>query len=503
MAWLNNGILQGSLLASGAVLVWALALYVASRSPGRRVSLLAAAAMLCLAIYLMGEALGALAADLLTWADWLRRTWWAPSLALSIWLTLSLALTVEEGPQRWSAVARRALLPVSVISVGIGIVFAILGVLTFQLQIWTNPFVVGDSATGVLGARHVPAATWLPAFQLFALLCLVWPALNLFGLWQTSPSGSPLRARFAWLFASALTFLLGGGWIVIASGVLGLVGLPGQLLLVIGMLILGWNMARYGALVAGEQVLGDFMAYAATTAAIVIVYGGVLLTLAPDYGWIERGLPLLLLVMTTHVLVDARGHLLQRVLYTPLLSSLSTQLRDLGNRVGRQPDELSALADVREAVDQMLRESAPRTDFRVVVEGALRHLNDLPALSEHALLFELPLRDGTPLEQASELRNALDQAIERLRPVGARPSPGSSGVGGWLHYLVLKEAYVDGRPNKQIMQRYALSESTFHRARRRAIDAVASDLASRRAAQLTEATPRNPSTSSGPTRSSV
>jgi hypothetical protein len=188
-------------------------------------------------------------------------------------------------------------------------------------------------------------------------------------------------------------------------------------------------------------------------------------------------------VMTTHVLVDARGQLLQRLAYTPLLGSLSTQLRDLGNRVVRQPDELSALADVRETVDQILRERAPETDFRVLVEGALRHLNDLPALAQHQLLAELPLREGTPLEQASELRNALDQAIERLRPVGARPSPGSSAVGGWLHYLVLKEAYVDGRPNKQIMQRYALSEGTFHRARRRAIDAVAADLASRRAAQ--------------------
>ena len=86
---------------------------------------------------------------------------------------------------------------------------------------------------------------------------------------------------------------------------------------------------------------------------------------------------------------------------------------------------------------------------------------------------------GTPLERAIRLRHELDEAIERLRPPGARPSPGSSVIGGWLHYLVLKEAYVDGRPNKQIMQRYALSEGTFHRARRRAIDAIASDLASR------------------------
>ena len=74
-----------------------------------RVSLLSAAAMLCLAIYLMGEALGALATDLPTWASWLRRTWWAPSLALPIWLTLSLALTIEEGPPAWAATTRSGL----------------------------------------------------------------------------------------------------------------------------------------------------------------------------------------------------------------------------------------------------------------------------------------------------------------------------------------------------------------------------------------------------------
>ena len=132
-------------------------------------------------------------------------------------------------------------------------------------------------------------------------------------------------------------------------------------------------------------------------------------------------------IVATYVLVDTRGHLLDRVLYAPLLSRLRGQLRELSNRVVRQPDELTALADVRETVDQILRE---RSD------------------------------DSPPLRVLVE-------------------APGSSVIGGWLHYLVLKEVYVDGRPNKQIMQRYALSEGTFHRARRRAIDAIASDLASR------------------------
>src|SRR5258708_22317450 len=117
--------------------------------------------------------------------------------------------------------------------------------------------------------------------------------------------------------------------------------------------------------------------------------------------------------MPTHVLVDTRGPLLDRVLYARLLSTLRGQLRDLGNRVVRQPDELTALADVRETVDQILRErsaesnaSASDTELRVAVEGALRHLNDLPALSEHPLLTELGVgvNVGTPLDRAARLR---------------------------------------------------------------------------------------------------
>ena len=41
---------------------------------------------------------------------------------------------------------------------------------------------------------------------------------------------------------------------------------------------------------------------------------------------------------------------------------------------------------------------------------------------------------------------------------------------------MLYEAYVDGRHNKEIMQRYYLSESTFHRARRSAVNSLAADL---------------------------
>ena len=498
MGWLNDGGVQGVVLGAGAVLVWAVALYVASRAPARRAPLLAALAMLCLAAYLAGEALGAFAPDLPGWSIWLRRTWWATSLAAPAWLVLSLALAVDESSEPLASRFRRVLVPAAVAAFGIGAIFALLGTFTLLIQDWSAPYLISNATYE--GVRHHPPGPLLLPYQVFVLACLVWSAANFGLLWQRSPPGSPLRARFAWLSASAVIFLLGGSWIVIGSGGYFLVGLPGQALLIAGMIILGWNMARYGALLAGEQVLSDFLAYAATMLAIVGVYGAILLTLAPDYGWVERGLPLLLVIMTTHLLVDTRGHLLDRVLYTPLASTLRGQLRELGNRVVRQPDSLSALVDVRETVDQILRDRPDGSAaLRVLVEGALRHLNDLPALSQHPLLSELPVvaeMDGTPLERAARLRQELEQAIERLRPPGARPSPGTSALGGWVHYLVLKEAYGDGRLNKQIMQRYGLSEGTFHRARRRAIDALAGDLAQRAAmARL--------SSTSGATRSIV
>src|SRR4051812_7458360 len=98
MAWLNDPRVQGLLLGAGGVLVWGLALFVASRAPSRRAPVLAALAMLSLAAYLTGEALGALASGPDDWSVWLRRTWWASCLAAPAWLTLTLALAADEGP---------------------------------------------------------------------------------------------------------------------------------------------------------------------------------------------------------------------------------------------------------------------------------------------------------------------------------------------------------------------------------------------------------------------
>ena len=143
------------------------------------------------------------------------------------WLVLTLALAADEGPEPWAARVRRFLVTVALFAIGLGVGFGMIGTLTTLVQDWNAPVTlpIGD---GTPGTRHNPAGPLLPAFQIFAVVCLGWAAVNLVLLWRSSPAGSPLRARFGWLSASAVLFLLGGGWIVIGSGVYLMVGLPGQ-----------------------------------------------------------------------------------------------------------------------------------------------------------------------------------------------------------------------------------------------------------------------------------
>jgi hypothetical protein len=52
----------------------------------------------------------------------------------------------------------------------------------------------------------------------------------------------------------------------------------------------------------------------------------------------------------------------------------------------------------------------------------------------------------------------------------------SRGAPSALQYNILREEYLLGKPNNQIIARHRISESTFHRNRREAIAILARDL---------------------------
>jgi hypothetical protein len=249
---------------------------------------------------------------------------------------------------------------------------------------------------------------------------------------------------------------------------------------------MGWNIARYGALINGQLLTSDFRAFTVATLTLVGLYAALLALVPAQYAWPEGTRLLLVAVLTTHALAEPASRVLDRWLFDPVAGSLRRRLRELADLAVRRPDPIETIVDVREeleAIEAQPSLSVPdERELRVLVESALRRLNDVPALSRHRLVGATPSTrapTGSRIDAGNQLRRDLVEAIDHLRPEATGPGPAtrSNPVGGaWLHFLVLHEAYVQGRPNKQIMQRYALSESTFHRVRRRAVDAVATEL---------------------------
>jgi hypothetical protein len=492
---------EGLLVFAGMLLIWAQALYVITRGGPAIVPVLASLAMGTFAAYLLGLWEGALAfpAAPSQWVGWIRGTWWAACLAPALWLLLVLVLAAEEGPAIFASRLLRYRIWLAALWVGLAAAIAVLGVSGEAVLRWSEaspmvpPFSVGPDPI----AWHVPAGPLYAEYQIYLLATLAGAVGVLAWLRRLYPNGTPLHARFGGLLASGVLFLLGGGYLASASANLGASALPGEILLVAGTVMLGWNVARYGALLSGEVDAADFRAFSVSTLALVAFYVVLVLAVPVEHSWPEGARWLLLIVMTTHVLADPSSTIFDRLLFEPATSVLRLRLRQLANQTSRQPDAISALSVVRSDLDAATLVDAVEGDrMRSHLDDALKHLNNLPALTRDALVGNTPSTANAnvpSMDAAILLRNDLVQAIERLRPSTPRPTPGgSAGPGGWLHYLVLYEAYVDGRHNKEIMQRYYLSESTFHRARRSAVNSIAADLQERvlRTAQPDSGTPR-------------
>ena len=131
--------------------------------------------------------------------------------------------------------------------------------------------------------------------------------------------------------------------------------------------------------------------------------------------------------------------------------------------------------------------TAPDTDdLSALVQESLRRLNNPAVLGACGIVSRMPhllaaqfYESHAPedemmqLDYARTLRAVLLACIERIKDTGvANLGDGESG-----RFMILHDEYVLGRPNSQIMIRYSISESTFHRYRREAIAALARELA--------------------------
>ena len=129
----------------------------------------------------------------------------------------------------------------------------------------------------------------------------------------------------------------------------------------------------------------------------------------------------------------------------------------------------------------LIQREPAEIEFVALVEDGLRRLFDYSYLGEHRLAHlsmverELQSREApiTHLDRGKALKEVLLQALDKLRPPGSQPHPPTLE---WHPFLVLHDAYVLGEPNREIMSKLYISEGTFNRTRRRAIQALAKAL---------------------------
>ncbi|HEY3107203.1 MAG TPA: hypothetical protein VGL23_00520, partial [Chloroflexota bacterium] len=440
------------------------------------------AAIALFVVYLVGQAASQLASDAATATAWQRATWWGAHGAVAAWLGLVVALRTEETHLAGAA----ALVGLAALAVPVAILLAAAGSATDVFFVWGSPVATEGGWRGPAGALY-------PVYGLAVVGGVVAAAVLARGAWLASPPDTPVRARLGWLFAAGLLFTAGAAALVAYR----FVGRPadalGLGLLLIGTAVMGWNVARYGALVAGEVIGPDFVAFAVGQALVVAFYGAFAWTTGLARGRLDAVLVAMLALMTTHVMAGNRTLWLDRVLF----GRLAGELGALSLRVARQPDPESALAEAQTTVDALVaaRAEAPagpaspadaaalERRLRVPVEAALRRVNDLAFLSRSPLIEQLPWvasHPGTALDRARALQESLLDALEKLRPPGPRPLPGQSAASApWLLYLSLLECCVEGRQIKEFDQRWHISESSYHRTRRSATEAVVRELAGR------------------------
>ena len=166
-----------------------------------------------------------------------------------------------------------------------------------------------------------------------------------------------------------------------------------------------------------------------------------------------------------------------------LISNLVAEFREREHALQRQMEGLLA---EREDEDRAVLAGMGEEELVSLVEDALRQLYDYPYLGEQSLA-QLAVVDWwveqqrgeflTHIDRGKALSEVLVRAVNKLRPVGPEPAAHTVPSREWHQFIILRDAYMAGELNRDIMGKLYISEGTFNRTRRRAVRGVARALA--------------------------
>ena len=159
------------------------------------------------------------------------------------------------------------------------------------------------------------------------------------------------------------------------------------------------------------------------------------------------------------------------------LLDASDRIADLIRDARRESEYLTHLTQIAQTPPPTLN-----VDGEVsakAVEEALRNLFDYAYLSDSPItklkqVQRNSVDASTHLDRGKLIYQTLLDTLEKLRPPGELPRDPVPRQ--WYPYLILRSAYLENKPNHEIMARLYISEGTFNRTRRAAIRSLARTL---------------------------
>jgi GAF domain-containing protein len=136
-------------------------------------------------------------------------------------------------------------------------------------------------------------------------------------------------------------------------------------------------------------------------------------------------------------------------------------------------EQITRMAQIKPPQAALAPEKIPVRE----VELALRNLKDYSYLADTPIGHLRRTRQYQPehsvthIDRGKAAAHLLMDTLDQLKPAGDKP--GAVPAREWYPYLILYEAYVEEKLNRDIMARLYISEGTFNRTRRQALNSVA------------------------------
>ena len=386
-----------------------------------------------------------------------RAFWWTDAFPMALWLHMSSLIVRPMARPLFSR-------PV-IVSYGVALFVSLSGIFSDFYIDYSHAHITFTDPPGQESYLMGPGILYW-TFTLFLLAAGLGALFNIGrsmrGVRSADARSRALLGQLRLLFVGGLLFTVSGVYLALRQQTESY-GWPeeiGDLILVVGLALLGYSIANYDTLVEGKNIRRDF-AYGLTGIIVINVVYVLLLNLTGQVNYLML-YAVVGLATTSHTLFDFGREQLDRLFFSRAEQQARSDARAYATALASTPVTATspepALALEIEGIDPEDEKA-----FNNVVRRAITSLKNPTQLVKSQLLtlnlieqrVQQAKLDDNRLNRATVLRELLLDSIEQLRPTGLSESSSIPGTGdAWRFYNVLYFPYV-----REISRKNALVEA--------------------------------------------